>query len=48
MAMESSLWEIPQRGAGRERGHYIILGFLTGFAISAVIGAMLYLYLTVG
>jgi hypothetical protein len=48
MSMESSLWEIPQQAAGRERGHVVILGFLMGVAISAAIGAALYLYLTVG
>jgi len=48
MSIESSLWEIPRQATGRERGHVVILGFLMGFAISAVIGAALYLYLTVG
>jgi hypothetical protein len=46
--MESSLQVIPQRAAGRERDHFNILGFMTGFALSAAIGAVLYIYLTAG
>jgi hypothetical protein len=34
--------------ADRQRRQFAILGFVMGFATSAAIGAVLYLYLTVG
>ena len=48
MSMESSLQVILRQAASREQRPFIILGFLTGLALSAVIGAVLYVYLTLG
>jgi hypothetical protein len=44
MSMETSLQVILQRAA--ERRPFVLLGFLTGFALSAAIGAVLYFFLT--
>ena len=41
-----SLWVIPQ--AVQERRQFAILGFLTGFGLSAAIGAVLYICLAAG
>jgi len=46
--MESSLQVTLRRAAGREQRPFVILGFLTGLALSAVIGAVLYVYLALG
>ena len=46
--MESSLQVTLRRAAGREQRPFVILGFLTGLGLSAVIGAVLYVYLTLG
>ena len=46
--METSLQVILQQAADLERRPLVILGFLTGFGLSAVIGALIYIYLTVG
>jgi hypothetical protein len=48
MSMESSLQVILRQVAGREQRPFIILGFLTGLGLSAVIGAVLYVFLTLG
>jgi hypothetical protein len=45
-SMESSLQVILRRAAGQDQRPFIILGFLTGLALSAVIGAVLYVFLT--
>jgi hypothetical protein len=45
-SMESSLQVILRQVAGQEQRPFIILGFLTGLALSAVIGAVLYVFLT--
>jgi hypothetical protein len=42
MSSGSSLWAIPQHVANMERRQIAILGFLTGLALSALIGAVLY------
>jgi hypothetical protein len=47
MAMESSLQIILRQAADPERRPFVILGFLAGFALSAVIGAVLYFCLTI-
>src|SRR5262249_39804035 len=47
-SMESSLQVILRQAASREQRPFIILGFLTGLGLSAVIGAVLYVYLTLG
>jgi len=47
MSMESSLQLILRQAAGPDRA-FVILGFLTGLALSAMIGAALYIYLTLG
>jgi len=39
---------LSHRPTGGKRGPLGILGFLTGFALSAVIGAVLYIFLTAG
>ena len=44
-SMESSLQVTLRRAAGREQRPFVILGFLTGLALSAVIGAVLYVFL---
>jgi hypothetical protein len=46
MSSGSSLWVIPQ--AVREQRQFAILGFLTGFGLSAAIGAVLYICLATG
>jgi hypothetical protein len=46
MSSGSSLWVIPQ--AVQERRQFAILGFLTGFGLSAAIGAVLYICLAAG
>ena len=46
--METSLQVILRQVAELERRPLVILGFLTGFGLSAAIGAVLYLFLTVG
>jgi hypothetical protein len=48
MSMASSLQVILRQAAGQEQRAFVILGFLTGLALSAVIGAALYVYLTFG
>ena len=48
MSMESSLLVILRQAAGQEQRAFVILGFLTGLALSAMIGAALYIYLTLG
>ena len=48
MSMESSLLVILRQAAGQEQRAFVILGFLTGLALSAIIGAVLYVYLTLG
>jgi hypothetical protein len=47
-SMESLLPVALRRAAGREQRPFVILGFLTGLALSAVIGAVLYVYLALG
>jgi hypothetical protein len=47
-SMESSLQVILRQAAAREQRPFIILGFLTGLGLSAVIGAVLYVFLTLG
>jgi hypothetical protein len=42
--MGSSL-QVILRQAGEEQRPFVILGFLTGFGLSAVIGAAIYIYL---
>jgi hypothetical protein len=46
--MESSLQVILRRAARREQRAFAILGFLTGLALSAVIGGVLYIFLAFG
>jgi hypothetical protein len=49
LSMDSSLPLIVRRwSAGRKRRRFAFLGFLTGFALSVAIGAVLYMYLAVG
>ena len=48
MSMESSLQVILRQAAGREQRPFVILGFLVGFALSLMIGAVLYIFLTRG
>jgi len=48
ISMESSLQVILRQAASQEQRPFIILGFLTGLALSTVIGAVLYVYLTLG
>jgi hypothetical protein len=48
MSMGSSLQVILRQAAGEEQRPLVILGFLTGFGLSAVIGAAIYIYLTAG
>ena len=43
--MVPSLQVILRQAAGQEQRAFAILGFLTGLALSAVIGAVLYAYL---
>lgn len=43
--MESSLQVILRQAASGEQRAFAILGFLTGLALSAVIGAVLYVCL---
>jgi hypothetical protein len=43
--MGSSLQVILRQTAGEEQRPFVILGFLTGFGLSAVIGAAIYIYL---
>jgi hypothetical protein len=47
-SMESSLQVILRRAARREQRAFAILGFLTGLALSAVIGGVLYVFLAFG
>jgi hypothetical protein len=47
-SMESSLQVILRQAAAREQRPFIILGFLTGLGLSAVIGAVLDVFLTLG
>jgi len=47
MSMGSSLQVILRQAAGPDRA-FVILGFLTGLALSAMIGDALYIYLTLG
>ena len=47
MSMGSSLQVILRQAAGPDRA-FVILGFLTGLALSAMIGAAIYIYLTLG
>ena len=44
--MQPLLPAILSRAARLERGHFNIRGFLMGFALSAMIGAAFYIYLT--
>jgi hypothetical protein len=46
--MESSLQVILRHAARREQRAFAILGFLTGLALSAVIGGVLYVFLALG
>jgi len=46
MSSGSSLWVIPQ--AVQAPRQFAILGFLTGFGLSAAIGAVLYICLVAG
>jgi hypothetical protein len=46
--MQPLLPAIPSHPSRRERGHVSIRGFLMGFALSAMIGAAFYIYLTAG
>jgi hypothetical protein len=46
--MESSLQVILRHAARPEQRAFVILGFLTGLALSAVIGGVLYVYLALG
>jgi hypothetical protein len=48
ISMESSLQLILRQATAREQRPFIILGFLTGLALSTVIGAVLYVCLTLG
>jgi len=48
MPMQPLLPAILSRAARRERGHFNIRGFLMGFALSAMIGAAFFIYLTAG
>ena len=45
LSMGSSLQVILRQTAGEEQRPFVILGFLTGFGLSAVIGAAIYIYL---
>ena len=47
-SMESSLQVILRHAARREQRAFAILGFLTGLALSAVIGGVLYVFLALG
>ena len=46
--MEPLLPAMSSHTTGGERGHFNSLGFLMGFALSATIGVVLYIYLTAG
>jgi hypothetical protein len=48
MPMGSSLQVIVRQAAGKKQRPFVILGFLTGFGVSAVIGAVIYISLTAG
>ena len=48
MSMATSLQVILRQAAGQEQRAFVILGFLSGLALSAMIGAVLYVYLTFG
>jgi hypothetical protein len=45
MSMESSLQVILRQAAGEKQRPVVIFGFLTGFGLSAIIGAVIYIYL---
>jgi hypothetical protein len=47
MSMDSSLQTIPPQATAWRRTHFAMLGFLMGIAVSAAIGAVLYIYLAV-
>ena len=48
LSMESSLQAVLKEATGQERSYFDFRGFLAGFALSAAIGAALYMYLMAG